>query len=189
MISVIIPLMRHPEYEEALECCLNSLGCQTAEHEVIISEHPIEPKIRKNYLLNRGFEKAKGDIIFHCDADLYFSNPNLLEGMEDALTDVIFPVFRSSINHKLKMADGAPFARRSVFEKHGPLDESLLGISYVTFPFFLWCLENVDTRAYPHFEVTHGFATHRGKRHIETKRKLQPVFEEVQAHDKYVYFD
>jgi len=188
MISVIIPLMRLPVYEKFLNGCIASLERQTCKPEIIVSEHPIEDKIRKNYLLNKGFERASNDIIWHCDVDFTIEDETLLERMAEKLTDVICPVFRSDISHLLKIADGGPMARREVFERHGPLDETLIGINYVTFPFLLWCMENTDFKVYDDFVITHNRAQGGpNKCDTGTRKKLKPVFEAAQSHQRYVY--
>lgn len=185
MISVIIPLMRLESYEMHLEDCIKSLERQTCRPEIIVSEHGIEDHIRKNYLLNRGFEKAAGDIIFHCDVDFTIEDDTTLERMSERLTDVIYPVFVSDITHKLKIADGGTFARKSVLERFGPLDESLIGINYVTFPLLLWCMENTDFKVYNDFIIIHNKAQNPNKVHRPTKRKLVDLFKQTQANAKY----
>lgn len=162
---------------------------QSAKPEIIVSQQPIEPKINKNRLLNEGFKKAKGDIIFHCDADFQLKDNKLLENAEKRLKETTYPVFRSSIDFKYKIADGGAFVRREVLERHGPLDESLTGIGYVTFPFLLWCIENTDFNIHRNFEIIHGCATVRRRVDHETKNRLKPVYDKVRKHPKYRRID
>ena len=154
MISIIIPLMPVEPWKTTVGDCIYSISKSVgAEYEVILQIQEVEKYINKNKLLNDGFAKAKGDIIWHCDAD-FLINETFLRRMEDALIgdldlvyengyDVIWPMFYSNFVKGYKASDGGPFMKREVLEKLGPLDESLIGISLVTFPFMKWCLENV----------------------------------------------
>ena len=145
MISIIIPILRIPPYDTQIEVLLKCLERQTAEHEVIVSEQAKTKYIKKNALLNKGFEQSKGEYIWHCDAD-FLPNRRLLQRMKDRLEeenlDVIFPMFYSHMNKSWRICDGGPFMRREVLERHGPLNGSLKGINFVTFPFLEWCLAN-----------------------------------------------
>lgn len=142
MISVIIPLMPLKPYDTQIVTCLESLKKQSAEHEVIVEEQKIERFIAKNKLLNQGVEKAKGDIIWFCDADFILHDDTLLERMETDLEDVIYPMFFSPVFEGYKIADGAPFIKKDVLSRFGKLDETLMGIGGVTFPLLSWCLSN-----------------------------------------------
>jgi len=125
--------------------CIYSISKNNGvEYEVILQTQEVEQYINKNKLLNDGFAKAKGDIIWHCDAD-FLIDETFLKRMADALDNygIIWPMFWSPFAKGYKASDGGPFMWREVLEQHGPLDESLLGVSLVTFPFMKWCLENV----------------------------------------------
>jgi glycosyltransferase involved in cell wall biosynthesis len=113
MISVIIPLMPIMPYTEQIETTLRGLERQTADTEVIVCEQPVERWINKGKLLNEGFAKSTGDIIFHCDADIIFKDETVLERMEKKLEecDVVYPMFFSPFRKCLKIADGHPFMR------------------------------------------------------------------------------
>lgn len=155
MISVIIPLMPIEPYATQIDVCLENLEKQTAEHEVILEKQEIKEYIEKNKLLNQGIKKAKGDIIWFCDADFILFDPDLLKGMETKLRkddlDVIYPMFYSIAHRGYKIADGSAFIKKDVLSKFGKLDESLIGIGGVTFPFLTWCLENTG------FHCSHEF--------------------------------
>ena len=70
MISVIIPYMAIPPYNDQVVECLKSLTNQTEKNvEVIVSEQEVERFININKLLNEGFEKAIGEILWVCGAD------------------------------------------------------------------------------------------------------------------------
>ena len=142
MISAIIPLMPVKSYPDLVFECVESLKNQSVEVEIILVVQPVQKYINKNALLNFGFEKATGDWIFHCDVDFTFDDENLLEKMSCCGAEAVYPFFFSEALKRLKVADGAAFVSRETLEKHGPLDESGLGISLVTFPLMEWCLEN-----------------------------------------------
>jgi len=174
MISVIVPIMRIPPYDSQIKDLLKCLGQQTIEHEVIISEQKIRKYIDKNKLLNQGFKKARGKYIWHCDAD-FIVDDNFLKRMRNSLElnklDVIFPMFFSNTNQAWRIADGAPFMKREVLERHGDLDESLMGISFVTFPFLDWCLDNTKFHCSPNFKI----GTNRKPFIRKSKDKADPV--------------
>jgi glycosyltransferase involved in cell wall biosynthesis len=124
--------------------CIHSISKNNGvKYEVILQTQEVEQYINKNKLLNDGFAKAKGDIIWHCDAD-FLIDETFLVRMSDALNgyDVIWPMFWSNFVKGYKASDGGPFMKREVLEEYGPLDETMLGISLVTFPFMKWCLDN-----------------------------------------------
>ena len=182
MISVVVPLMGIPPYDSQVNDLLNDLGKQTASHEVIVVEQPVERYIRKNELLNEGYDKAKGDFIWHCDADFLIPDKTLLERMADRVDDVIYPMFYSEPNQGYKIADGAPFMRREVLERFGKLDGSLHGIGGVTFPFLLWCLTNTELLCSREFQIELNgkpFRRLRGKQHTKTVKDLQPLVRTV----------
>lgn len=143
MVSVIIPLMPIEPYATQVEETKACLDAQAEDCQVIVVEQPVEPFINKNKLLNRGFELAAGEFIWHCDAD-YLFGPELLVEMKGYLAatgkDVVFPMFPKK--DKWKIADGGPFMRREVMERHGPLDETILGINWTTYPFIKWVMDN-----------------------------------------------
>jgi len=146
MISIIIPLMPVEPWKTTVGDCIYSISKNNGvDYEVILQTQEVEQYINKNKLLNDGFAKAKGDIIWHCDAD-FLIDETFLKRMADALDNygIIWPMFWSNLRKGYKASDGGPFMWREVLEQHGPLDESLLGISFVTFPFMKWCLENVS---------------------------------------------
>jgi len=129
--------------------CIYSISKNNGvKYEVILQTQEVEQYINKNRLLNDGFAKAKGDIIWHCDAD-FLIDETFLKRMSDELScyDVIWPMFWSPFAKGYKASDGGPFMRREILEQHGPLDESLIGISNVTFPFMKWCFDNVSHHA------------------------------------------
>lgn len=146
MISVIIPLMRVEPYATQINVCLESLKEQTIKHEVIVEEQELQEYIEKNRLLNQGVEKAKGDIIWFCDADYLLPDCDLLKRMEAKLRydnfDVIYPMFYSPSFKGFKLADGGTFIKKDVLTKFGKLDETLIGVSRVTWPLLDWCLDN-----------------------------------------------
>jgi glycosyltransferase involved in cell wall biosynthesis len=143
--------------------CIYSISKNNGvKYEVILQTQEVEQYINKNRLLNDGFAKAKGDIIWHCDAD-FLIDETFLKRMSETLNgwaawtedefyineghDVIWPMFWSPFAKGYKASDGGPFMRREILEQHGPLDESLIGISNVTFPFMKWCFDNVSHHA------------------------------------------
>ena len=189
MISVIIPYMADEHYSKCLDACLESLEKQTAELEIIISEHKPERYIRKNYLLNDGFEKSSGNIIWHCDADFTIDDKNMLQVMSDRLDEVIYPIFYSEMFKKMKIADGGFFGRRSVLKKHGHLDEKNIGISYVTFPLLNWCMKNTSFNVYEDFVVNHVQHDRRKKIHTPTRARLKSLYARVIRRYEYKMFD
>ena len=158
MISVLIPYLAYMPYKEQINKTIEDLERQTANIEIIVSEQPILEKhtrIRKGRLHNEGFAKAKGDIIFHCDADAIFNDKTLLERMECKLRkndlDVIYPLFWS-VTHKMnKLADGFPFMTREIREEYGPINEDDLGISLAEFRTLHWFIFNKKFHASKEF--------------------------------------
>ena len=147
MISVIIPYLAYMPYKEQIKKTIEGLERQTADLEIIVSEQPIVEKhtlIRVGKLQNEGLVKAKGDIIFHCDADILFNDETLLERMEIKLRDydVIYPLFWSATHKMYKLADGCPFMTREVREEYGPMNENDLGVSSGIFKFVHWLYHN-----------------------------------------------
>jgi hypothetical protein len=149
MISVLIPYLAYMPYKEQIKKTISDLERQTADIEIIVSEQPIKEKytlIRKGKLENEGFAKAKGDIIFHCDADLIFNDSTLLKRMEYKLRgcdlDVIYPLFWSTTHTMDKISDGCPFMTREVREEYGPMNEDDLGISLAVFRLLHWLYYN-----------------------------------------------
>jgi len=191
MISVIIPFMADTEghYQKCLDTCLASLAKQTAELEIIVSKHDTERYIRKNYLLNEGFKKSTGNIIFHCDADFTIDDPQALQIAVNRLDEVIYPVFYSPKFKKMKIADGGFFGRRSVLERHGPLDGKALGISYVTFPLLRWCINNTVLDVYEDFIVNHVEHRRFKKIHAPTRARLLSAYQCTVRRNAYKMFD
>jgi hypothetical protein len=149
MISVLIPYLAYMPYREQIKKTISGLERQTADIEIIVSEQPIKEhhtRICKGRLHNEGFAEAKGDIIFHCDADAIFKDATLLKRMEYKLRscdlDVIYPLFWS-VTHKMnKLADGFPFMTRKIREEYGPINEDDLGVSLAEFRTLHWFYYN-----------------------------------------------
>jgi len=191
MISVIIPFMADTEghYQECLDKCLVGLSKQTAELEIIVSRHDTERYIRKNYLLNEGFKKSNGNVIFHCDADFTFDDPDALQIALNRLDEVIYPIFYSPKFKKMKIADGGFFGRRSALKRHGPLDKKALGISYVTFPLLEWCIKNTAFDVHEDFIVNHVEHRRFKKIHAPTRARLVSKYKNVIRKNEYKMFD
>ena len=191
MISVIIPYMYKTGwmYHQWLERCLDSLSKQTAKPQIIISQHDEERYIKKNYLLNEGLKRASGDVIWHCDADFELEDETVLERMEKELKEVIYPVFYSKLYKKMKIADGGLMIKKSVLDRHGPLDENLIGIGYVTFPILKWCMDNTQFDVREDFVVSHNGKGGIPKAHRETKMGLKELYAEVIEREQYKMFD
>lgn len=144
MISVIIPLMPVKPYSEQVKDCVRDIENQTADTEILVIKQEISDHINKCALLNEGFRKATGEYIWHCDADFLLPNKDFLQSMldkmEDDNLDVIYPMFYSRTFKQLKITDGGPFMRRKILEDYR-LNDTLLGVSYVTFPLLDHCLK------------------------------------------------
>jgi glycosyltransferase involved in cell wall biosynthesis len=184
MISVIIPLMPVMPYKDQIKITLEGLARQTADLEIIISEQPVERWICKGKLFNEGFRKAKGDIIFHCDADIIFKDETVLERMEKKLEeyDAIYPMFYSPFRKCYKIADGHPFMRRDVREEYGDIDESLLGISLQEFVILHWLYFNKRFHCSKEFLIDINmkpFVKKVGKVHRPTRVKTRALHDEV----------
>ena len=186
MISVIIPLMPIRPYDIQAERCAIALQQQEGvDIEILVQKQPIEKYINKNKLLNEGFEKSSGEYVWHCDADYLPGDNELLFRMatilEDKKLDLIWPMYWSAYKY-WKIADGGPFMKRSVLEKHGPLDESLLGAAGVTMPFVKWCIDNVKYFAHPSMWVRLQTPTYTGNKiHRETSAKNHLLRDQVFA--------
>lgn len=180
MISVVIPLMPIEPYKTQVLTCLDSIRKQDADFEVIISEHPIEKYISKNVLLNNGIEIASGEYVFLCDADFILEDKTLLKRMQESGYDVVFPMFESETHGQMKISDGGVFAKKKVLKRFGEFDESLVGISWVTFPFLSWCLDNAKWHCSEDFTIKVD-QTHksRKKRHNGTSAKMRPIYKKV----------
>jgi glycosyltransferase involved in cell wall biosynthesis len=143
MISVIIPLMPIEPYVSQIDKCIQDIKAQTADTEILVVEQKVSRFINKNRLLNKGLATSRGDYIWHCDADFRLLDVTLLERMQQKIEcddiDVVYPKFYSSNFETLKIADGGPFMKRSILSLFA-LDETLLGISFVTFPLLEYCL-------------------------------------------------
>jgi len=187
MISVIIPFMDVMHYGKCLKRCVDSLNKQTADLEIIVSEHKPEKFIRKNYLLNKGFEKAKFDIIWHCDADFTLKDKTMLDRMAARLKEVIYPVFYSRVHNKYKIADGGPLIRKDTLKRHGYLDESLLGISLVTFPLLSWCIKNAEFEVCQDFIVNHFHKISAKKVHSKTRSKLKKLYSNLVNSNEFMF--
>ena len=186
MISVIIPLMPVKPYDMQAERCKAKLNEQEGvDVEVIVAKQPVERYINKNRLLNQGFKKAKGDYIWHCDADFFPPDNELLYRMatviEEKKLDMLWPMYWSAYKY-WKIADGGPFMKRSVLDRHGPLDETLLGAVGVTMPFANWCMHNTKYYADPSIHILLQKPTYAGdKWHRETSRRFPGLRDEVFA--------
>ena len=186
MISVIIPLMPIKPYGEIYKDAVVALENQDYKSilDIYVVEQPVDKYINKNKLLNGGVEVSKGDLIWFCDAD-FLPEPTLLERMEKKLLkddlDVVYPMFHSKELKQLKIADGAPFMKRSVLEKYGKFDELDLGISWVTFPFLRWCIDNCKFHCSDEFIIDINPTRQRiaGKRHWKTSGKLRGLYKET----------
>jgi hypothetical protein len=186
MISVIIPIMPIMPYSEQIITTLEGLERQTADIEVIVCEQPVEQFINKPKLQNEGFAKSKGDIIFHCDADIIFKDKTILERMEEKLKDfdVIYPMFYSVVYEGFKLADGLPFMRREVWEEYGDNDETAIGISLESFPFLHWAYFNKRFHCSKEFMIEINkkpFVRIVGKAHKPTQRRNKKIALEVIA--------
>jgi glycosyltransferase involved in cell wall biosynthesis len=189
MISVLIPYLAYPPYTEQIDITIEGLKKQTADLEIIVTEQPVVGKhdrIRKGKLHNEGFAKSKGDIIFHCDADIIFDDDTLLERMETALyerdLDVIYPMFWSNTADMYKLADGHPFMRRQVREEYGPLNEDDLGISLQEFRILDWLYFNKRFHCSREFVFKVNllpFIKHINKADKATKEKCIPIAQRV----------
>jgi hypothetical protein len=105
--------------------------------------------------------------------------PDILSRMQSKLDegyDVVFPKFMSWQYEQLKIADGAPCFKRNVMLKHGALNTELKGISWVTFPFLEWCLENAKYYCGDDIVVGHQRVGGKGKRNGQTASYMRPVF-------------
>ncbi|OFW61318.1 MAG: hypothetical protein A2W01_11225 [Candidatus Solincola sediminis] len=184
MISVIIPLLPIDPYDRVINDCIESLKAQTVTNEIIISKQPATDRyILKNMLLNQGFERATGDIVFHCDADFILEDRTTLERMQAKIKkegyDVVFPKFWSPRYDALKIADGGPCFRKITMFKHGPLKEDLKGISWVTFPFVSWCLEHTKYYCGDDITLTHQRTGGKGRRNGQTASTMRPLFKQT----------
>ena len=168
-----------PPYDSQIKDLLKCLEKQTAKHEVIVCEQKIERYINKNKLLNEGFVKAKGEYIWHCDAD-FLPGPTLLQRMQQAMIknkyDVIYPHYYSEFNKCWRISDGGPFLKRSVLERYGKLDESIKGCTYETFPLLEWCMDSVKFHSSDEFKIPQN-----------TKPFVKPSHEKVDpvCYEKY----
>jgi hypothetical protein len=177
-----MPILDYPEH---LVKCKNSLERQSAKLEIIISEHQPEKYIRKNYLLNEGFKKARGNIIWHCDADFTLTDPDALKNAAAKLEDVSCPVFKSIKGH-MKPADGGPLIRREILEHHGPLDESITGINFTTFPFLRWCIYNARFKVDSDFIIKNNSGGRlKNKINWKHRAKLKNIYREVISNEKF----
>jgi glycosyltransferase involved in cell wall biosynthesis len=192
MISVLIPYLAYPPYDQQIDVVVDDLQKQTADLEIIISEQLIigkHDKIYKGRLHNRGFADSKGDVIFHCDADIRFHDKTLLERMETKLReddlDVIYPMFWSDKFKVAKLADGHPFMTREVREEYGPLNESDLGTSLQEFRIMEWLYFNKKFHCSEEFLFhLNEFPFQRGsndknKIDVATKRECVPIANRV----------
>jgi glycosyltransferase involved in cell wall biosynthesis len=180
MISAIIPLMPIEPYRTQIKECLRSLKAQDVQVEPMVMIQKKRQFINKNVLLNDGIKQAKFEHIFLCDADFRLTDKTLLRRMKDKVCDVIFPMFMSERYGSLKISDGGVFTTKTIMKRFGNLDESLEGISWVTFPFLKWCLDNVAWHCNNEFiiEVDQSHKS-RKKRHAKTSAKMRPIFKMV----------
>ncbi|MDY6834978.1 MAG: glycosyltransferase family A protein [Chloroflexota bacterium] len=182
---MIIPLMAIPPYDTQVSECIDKLERQTAVNEVIVSQQKPAKLINKNRLLNRGLKKAVGNIIWHCDADFLATDDTLLERMEQKLEsgcEAVYPMFHSAVYDAPKIADGGLFTYKEHLERYGPLDETLLGIGYVTFPLLNWVMCNLKWYCGTEFMVelnTKPFVKRSKKGHLKTRHQLRSLFQKV----------
>jgi glycosyltransferase involved in cell wall biosynthesis len=171
-------------YKQQVDGCIDPLRKQTARPEVIVAVQQVERYINKNKLLNDGFKQAKGDYIMHCDADFRLTDPTLLQRMREKMDadnlEVIYPKFMSPKYRCLKIADGGPFMHRSAILKHGPLNETLMGISYTTFPFLMYAIDRLRFHCSDEFVVDVDWqACKERKRNGQTAKRLKPIYNEA----------
>lgn len=187
MISVIIPYMAVDPFPNLLPDLLDDLDKQTVPIQVLVEEQPSKGSyINKNKLLNQGIVKSEHDFVFFCDADMRIKQ-SLLERMHTRLTnenlDVIFPKFRSPVSQKYKIADGTPFVKKRILQKHGFMDEKLLGIGGVSFPFLNWCIDNTAILCSEQYKVKihekRGKPEKKSRSPKETRVKLREVKKEL----------
>jgi len=184
MISVIIPLMPIEPYRTQLVSCVKSIKAQDVDIDINVMEQPIEDYIKYNTLMNAGVRQAKGKYLFFLGADFILEDKTVLRRMQEKIEttdiDVIFTMFMSNVSKQLKISDGGLFTTKDIMEKHGVLDESLVGISWVTFPFLEWCLDNVNWYCSDNFTVTVDQSVRvRKKRHANTHSQMRPIYKEV----------
>ena len=184
MISVIIPLMPIEPYKTQLVTCIDSLKAQNTDVDINVMEQPIEDYIHYNTLMNAGIRQAKGDYLYFCGADFILEDTTVLSRMQEKLDnsniDVIFTMFKSEVSKQLKIADGGVFTTKAIMENYGDLDESLIGISWVTFPFLAWCLGNINWYCNDRFVVTVDQRYfNRKKRHWKTSGKLRKLYKDT----------
>lgn len=178
MISIIVPFMDIGQYGKCLKDLKKSLKKQTVPYELIVEKQPVSRFINKQKLLNQGFKKSTGDYIWHCDADYLLISPTLLERMEKAMEPftVIYPKFFARSRKKWRLADGGPFMHRDTLVAHGPLNEKLEGIGFVTFPFLLWCLKHRNIVCSDDFAIlTNGRLWPKSKKQVRIPRNVYAI--------------
>jgi hypothetical protein len=169
MISVLIPYLAYPPYDQQIDVVVDDLQKQTADLEIIISEQLIIGKHDKIYIR--------------------FHDKTLLERMETKLReddlDVIYPMFWSDKFKVAKLADGHPFMTREVREEYGPLNESDLGTSLQEFRIMEWLYFNKKFHCSEEFLFhLNEFPFQRGsndknKIDVATKRECVPIANRV----------
>lgn len=184
MISVIIPLMPIEPYRTQIDACKDSIQAQNTDAEIVVMIQKESRYISKNILLNDGISQSTGRHLFFCDADFILDDKSILRRMRQRLDwqelDVIFPMFMSTVSGSFKLADGAVFTTRKLMKRFGRLDESLEGISWVTFPFLKWCLDNAKWHCSNEFTITVDQShKSRKKRHGATSSKMRPIYKKV----------
>jgi len=192
MISVIIPYMGIEPYKFQLGKCISSIKKQTADIEIIVvKQKPVVEYIEKTRLLNEGVAKAKGNIIWFCDADFLLPDKTMLKGMEAKLKkdslDCIFPMFYSAVFSGYKIADGGPFMKKSKLKEFGKLDESLIGIGGVYFDLLEWILDNDNFYCDPEFLINLNyfpFTTSGDKAPPETLKRTKSLIRRVKSEFK-----
>lgn len=185
MISVVVPLMPIHPYDQQVEVLLRSLHNQPGVCEVLVVEQEPEgrhPLIRMNKLFNIGIAKAKGSYIWLCGADFIVPRytPLKMKSKCYSYYDAFLPMYQSPAIGNWKVSDGGVFMKRGVIEKHGPLDESLIGVSRISFPFLYWLLKNckVGWSRVITFEInTHPKSKIFGKVHKKTREKCTPFYD------------
>jgi len=137
--------MKRQPYGNYIDDCMATLEAQTESLDIILSEHPKERWIRKNYLINQGVKRAKSSIIAVMDVDIRLPDTDFLENVADELStyDIVFFCLEFDSGRK-KFAEGCYMTRKRLMESYGDHDEDLLGIGGVTFPFLWWALQNTN---------------------------------------------
>jgi len=158
---------------------------QTAEKEIIVSEHPVERYIRLNKLKNDGINRASGKYIWMCNADFVLDDETFLQRMVDRVEqdnlEAILPMYKSPAYGKYKVADGAEFIRREALDRFMPFNEEHIGISGATMFFLDWIVQNLRWHASKEFVIILDHSNHKrvNKVHDPTRDKCKGALERV----------